>query len=49
MDVLRRMPLFRHLIYKEILRVLNVTTVHEFAPGEEVIREGTPGDEMFMS
>ncbi len=24
-DVLRRMPLFRHLIYKEILRVLNVT------------------------
>ncbi len=47
-DVLRRMPLFRHLGYKEILRVLNVTTVREFAPGEEVIREGTPGDEMFI-
>jgi CRP-like cAMP-binding protein len=47
-DVLRRMPLFRHLVYKEILRVLNVTTVREFAPGEEVIREGTPGDEMFI-
>jgi PPM family protein phosphatase len=47
-DVLRRMPLFRHLIYKEILRVLNVTTVREFAPGEEVIKEGTPGDEMFI-
>jgi PPM family protein phosphatase len=47
-DVLRRIPLFRHLVYKEILRVLNVTTVREFAPGEEVIREGTPGDEMFI-
>jgi PPM family protein phosphatase len=47
-EVLRRMPLFRHLIYKEILRVLNVTTVREFGPGEEVIREGTPGDEMFI-
>ncbi|HVR02612.1 MAG TPA: Stp1/IreP family PP2C-type Ser/Thr phosphatase [Polyangia bacterium] len=47
-DVLRRMPLFRHLIYKEILRVLNVTTVREFAPGEEIIKEGTPGDEMFI-
>ncbi|HVZ72097.1 MAG TPA: Stp1/IreP family PP2C-type Ser/Thr phosphatase [Polyangia bacterium] len=47
-EVLRRMPLFRHLVYKEILRVLNVTTVREFAPGEEIIREGTPGDEMFI-
>jgi serine/threonine protein phosphatase PrpC/CRP-like cAMP-binding protein len=47
-EVLRRMPLFRHLIYKEILRVLNVTTVREYAPGEEVIKEGTPGDEMFI-
>jgi serine/threonine protein phosphatase PrpC len=47
-EVLRRMPLFRHLIYKEILRVLNVTTVREFQPGEEIIKEGTPGDEMFI-
>src|SRR4029077_19799971 len=47
-DVLRQMPLFRHLIYKEILRVLNVTTVREYAPGEEVIKEGTGGDEMFI-
>src|SRR5262245_29047992 len=47
-DVLRQMALFRHLIYKEILRVLNVTTVREYAPGEEVIKEGTSGDEMFI-
>ncbi|HVZ86432.1 MAG TPA: Stp1/IreP family PP2C-type Ser/Thr phosphatase [Polyangia bacterium] len=47
-DVLRKMPLFRHLIYKEILRVLNVTQVREYAPGEEILREGTTGDEMFI-
>lgn len=47
-DVLRQMPLFRHLIYKEILRVLNVTTVREYAPGDEIIKEGTAGDEMFI-
>ncbi|HEY5089398.1 MAG TPA: Stp1/IreP family PP2C-type Ser/Thr phosphatase [Polyangia bacterium] len=47
-DVLRKMPLFRHLIYKEILRLLNVTTVREYAPGEEIIKEGTPGDEMYV-
>src|SRR4029077_15838673 len=47
-DVLRQMPLFRHLIYKEILRVLNVTPVREFAPGEEIIKEGPQGGEMFI-
>src|SRR5262252_9100239 len=47
-DVLRRMPLFRHLVYKEILRLLNVTSVKEFAHGEEIIKEGTNGDEMFV-
>ena len=46
--VLRRMPLFRHLVYKEILRLLNVTSVKEYAPGEEIIKEGAPGDEMYV-
>jgi serine/threonine protein phosphatase PrpC len=47
-DMLKQMPLFRHLIYKEILRVVNVTQVREYAAGEEMIKEGTPGDEMFV-
>ncbi len=42
------MPLFKHLIYKEIMRVLNVTQVREYAAGEEIIKEGTTGDEMFI-
>ena len=32
-EVLKQMPLFRHLTYKEIIRVLNVTEVREFAAG----------------
>ena len=33
-DVLKQMPLFRHLTYKEIMRVLNVTEVADYAPGD---------------
>jgi serine/threonine protein phosphatase PrpC len=47
-EVLKQMPLFRHLTYKEIIRVLNVTEVREYAPGQEMIKEGTPGEEMFI-
>ena len=47
-EVLKQMPLFRHLTYKEIIRVLNVTEVREFAPGQEIIKEGEPGEEMFI-
>jgi serine/threonine protein phosphatase PrpC len=47
-DMLKQMPLFRHLIYKEILRVVNVTQVREYAAGDELLKEGLPGDEMFV-
>lgn len=47
-EVLREMPLFRHLSYKEIIRVLNNTEVREFAAGQEIIKEGAPGEEMFI-
>ena len=47
-DMLKQMPLFKHLIYKEILRVVNVTQVREYAAGDEIIKEGAPGDEMFV-
>jgi serine/threonine protein phosphatase PrpC len=47
-EVLKHMPLFRHLTYKEIIRVLNVTEVREYAPGQEIIKEGSPGEEMFI-
>jgi PPM family protein phosphatase len=47
-DVLKQMPMFRHLTYKEIIRVLNVTEVKEYAPGQPLITEGTTGEEMFI-
>ncbi|MES1208757.1 MAG: Stp1/IreP family PP2C-type Ser/Thr phosphatase [Pseudomonadota bacterium] len=47
-DVLKQMPMFRHLTYKEIIRVLNVTEVKEFSPGQPLIKEGTTGEEMFI-
>ncbi|HVR62215.1 MAG TPA: cyclic nucleotide-binding domain-containing protein, partial [Polyangia bacterium] len=47
-DRRKQMPLFRHLIYKEILRVVNVTEVREYAAGDEIIKEGQAGDEMFV-
>ena len=47
-EVLRQMPLFHHLTYKEILRVLSVTQVVDFNAGDEILREGEPGDDMFI-
>jgi serine/threonine protein phosphatase PrpC len=47
-EVLKQMPLFRHLTYKEIIRVLNMTEVSDFGPGEEILREGEPGDELYI-
>jgi len=47
-EVLRQMPLFHHLTYKEILRVLSVTQVVDFNAGDEILREGEPGDDLFI-
>jgi serine/threonine protein phosphatase PrpC len=47
-EVLKQMPLFRHLTYKEIIRVLNVTEVREYPAGQEIIKEGSAGEEMFI-
>jgi PPM family protein phosphatase len=47
-EVLKQMPLFRHLTYKEIIRVLNLTEVSDYAPGEDVMKEGEPGDDLYI-
>jgi serine/threonine protein phosphatase PrpC len=47
-EVLKQMPLFRHLTYKEILRVLALTEVKDFAPEDELITEDEPGSELFI-
>lgn len=47
-EVLQGTPLFKHLSYKEIIRVLNMTSVRELAPGETIISEGEAGEELFV-
>jgi serine/threonine protein phosphatase PrpC len=47
-EVLKQMPLFRHLTYKEIIRVLNLTEVSDYAPGQDVMKEGEPGDDLYI-
>jgi serine/threonine protein phosphatase PrpC/CRP-like cAMP-binding protein len=47
-DILARMPLFRPLNDREILRVLQVTEVAAYKNGETVITEGDKGEELFI-
>ena len=47
-EVLQGMPLFKHLTYKEIIRVLNITKVRHYAPGEKIIGEGEQGEELYV-
>jgi serine/threonine protein phosphatase PrpC len=47
-ETLARMPLFRPLNDREILRVLQVTDVVSFGNGERVMTEGETGEELFI-
>ncbi len=47
-EVLKGMPLFRHLSYKEIMRVLNITLVREYQPGDAIIKEKESGEELYV-
>lgn len=48
LEVLKAMPLFRYLSYKELVRVMNITDTVSFKPGESIIREGDPGETMYV-
>lgn len=47
-DLLARMPIFRPLNDREILRVLQVTEVTSYADGDTVIEQGGRGEELFI-
>lgn len=47
-DVLARMPLFRPLNERELLRIQEVTEVVSFTNGDKVIKEGDKGEELFI-
>jgi serine/threonine protein phosphatase PrpC/CRP-like cAMP-binding protein len=48
LDTLHRMPLFRHLTYQELVRVMNLVDVQGFEAGQRVLEEGEEGDAMFI-
>lgn len=48
LDTLHKMPLFRHLTYQELVRVMNLTDVRSYSADEKIIEEGEDGDEMFI-
>ncbi|MEM7678374.1 MAG: protein phosphatase 2C domain-containing protein, partial [Myxococcota bacterium] len=48
LDILRRIPLFRHLNYKELVKVLNQTQQQGFKEGDTVIREQSDGEEFYI-
>jgi CRP-like cAMP-binding protein len=42
------MPIFRYLNYKELVRVMNITEVRYYKDGEQVIKEGAAGEELYI-
>lgn len=48
MDVLRRIPLFQHLKYKELIQLLSIVETHEVAAGEIIVQQGDEGEELFI-
>jgi serine/threonine protein phosphatase PrpC/CRP-like cAMP-binding protein len=48
LEVLKGMPLFRYLSYKELVRVVNITETMDFPAGVEIIHEGEPGESMYV-
>jgi serine/threonine protein phosphatase PrpC/CRP-like cAMP-binding protein len=47
-EVLRRIPLFQHMNYKELLAILGIARGRQFEKGQPIIREGELGDELFV-
>ena len=48
MEVVRQVPLFRHLSYKEIVQLLAITHVREVDEGGEILREGDAGQDALV-
>lgn len=48
LDILRNIPLFRHLNYKELVKVLNQTAQRTLRAGEVVIQEQSEGDKFYV-
>jgi PPM family protein phosphatase len=48
MEVLKSIPLFRHLTYKEQTALLSIASTRAFPAEAEIVTEGQPGDELYL-
>jgi len=48
MEVLKSIPIFRHLTYKEQTAILSIASTRSFPADEEILTEGQSGDELFI-
>ncbi|HZW89677.1 MAG TPA: Stp1/IreP family PP2C-type Ser/Thr phosphatase [Myxococcaceae bacterium] len=48
MEVLKSIPIFRHLTYKEQTAILSIASTRSFPVDEEILIEGQSGDELFI-
>ena len=46
--ILKRIPLFTHLTYNELVKVLGLTQLTRIYAGATIIEEGQPGEEFFV-
>ena len=47
-EALKKIPLFRHLTYKEQTAILSIATTRTYPGGREIMTENQPGDELFV-
>lgn len=47
-EAVNQVPFFQGLEYAELLKLLEISKLESFNPGDVLAEEGTPGDEMFV-
>jgi serine/threonine protein phosphatase PrpC len=47
-ETIRNMPIFKYLTYKELVKIMSITQVVEVKNGEEIIKDGDKGEELFI-
>lgn len=47
-EFLRKTPLFRHLAYQEVVKILSIVQIRTLSTGQTLVKEGEPADEMFV-
>jgi len=47
-EVLKRIPIFSHLGYQDLMKILSTSRVRTYEAGRPIIEEGETGDEMYI-